>query len=115
VAYVDAFVLPIAKKNVEAYRRIARTAKRVWLEHGALEYRECLGDDLDNSFCVPFPRNVKAKAGETVIVAWIMYKSRAHRDRVNKKVMADPRLNMDPKSMPFDAKRMVAGGFKVFV
>jgi uncharacterized protein YbaA (DUF1428 family) len=114
--YVDGFVLPVPKKNVQAYRRIARKAARVWREHGALEYRECVGDDLKVKGAVAFPRQVRSKPGETVVFAWIVYKSRAHRDRVNAKVMADPRLaNLDPKSMPFDVKRMAYGGFRVLV
>jgi uncharacterized protein YbaA (DUF1428 family) len=115
--YVDGFVLPVPKKNLEIYRRIAQKAGKIWREHGALEYRECAGDDLAAKFGVPFPRTVKAKPGETVVFAWIVYKSRAHRDRVNAKVMKDPRLAkmMDPKSMPFDCKRMVYGGFKILV
>jgi uncharacterized protein YbaA (DUF1428 family) len=115
--YVDGYVLPVPKKNVQAYRRIAQKAGRVWREHGALEYRECVGDDLNVKGMVPFSRGVKAKPGETVVFAWIVFKSRAHRDRVNAKVMKDPRLAkmMDPKSMPFDHKRMVYGGFKILV
>lgn len=115
--YVDGFVLPLPKKNVDAYRRMARKAARVWRDHGALEYRECIGDDMDVKFGVGFPRQIKAKPGETVVLAWIVFKSRAHRDRVNAKVMKDPRLAkmMDPKAMPFDMKRMVYGGFKVLV
>ena len=115
--YVDGFVLPVPKKNLPAYRRIAHKAGKIWREHGALEYRECAGDDLDVKFGVPFPRNVKLKPGETVVFSWIVFKSRAHRDRVNAKVMKDPRLAamMDPKAMPFDAKRMIYGGFKVRV
>ena len=108
--------MPIPKKNLQAYRRIAQKAGKIWREHGALEYRECAGDDLNVKFGVPFPRSVKLKPGETVVFAWIVFKSRAHRDRVNAKVMKDPRLaKMDPKSMPFDHKRMVYGGFKVLV
>jgi uncharacterized protein YbaA (DUF1428 family) len=115
--YVDGFVLPVPKKHVETYRRMAQKAGRVWREHGALEYRECVGDDLKIKGQVPFTRGVKAKPNETVVFAWIVYKSRAHRDRVNAKVMKDPRLAnmMEPKSMPFDLKRMVYGGFKVLV
>lgn len=115
--YVDGFVLPIPKKNVEAYRRIARKAGKIWREHGALEYRECAGDDLKTTFAVSFARMIKVKPGETVVLAWIVYKSRAHRDRVNAKVMKDPRLTemMDPKAMPFNPKRMAYGGFKVLV
>jgi uncharacterized protein YbaA (DUF1428 family) len=115
--YVDGFVLPIPKRKLQAYRRIAQKAGRVWREHGALEYRECVGDDLHIKGVVPFPRLVRLKPGETVAFSWIVYKSRAHRDRVNAKVMKDPRLAkmMDPKAMPFDMKRMVYGGFKTLV
>lgn len=115
--YVDGFVLPVPKKNLEAYRRISRKAGKVWREHGALEYLECAGDDLQVKFGVPFAKRVRAKAGETVVFSWIVYKSRAHRDRVNAKVMKDPRIAnmMSPKDMPFDVKRMSCGGFKVIV
>jgi len=115
--YVDGYVLPVPKKNLRAYRRMAETAGKIWREHGALEYRECAGDDLKVKFGVAFPRSVKAKPGETVVFSWIVFKSRGHRDRVNSKVMKDPRLaNMcDEKSMPFDCKRMAWGGFKILV
>ena len=115
--YVDGFVLPVPKKNVQAYRRIAQKAGRIWREHGALEFRECVGDDLNVKMGMPFPRMIKLKRGETVVFSWIVFKSRADRDRVNAKVMKDPRLAemMDPKSMPFDVKRMVYGGFTVLV
>src|SRR3989454_8643919 len=114
--YVDGYVLPVQKKNLPVYRRIAQKAGKIWREHGALEYRECAGDDLNVKGVVPFPRRIKLKPGETVVFAWIVFKSRAHRDRVNGKVMKDPRLaKMAPKSMPFDVKRMVYGGFKVLV
>jgi uncharacterized protein YbaA (DUF1428 family) len=114
--YVDGFVLPVPKKNVEAYRRMSANAGKIWREHGALEYRECVGDDLKAKWGAPFPRVARVKPGETVFFSWIVFKSRAHRDRVNAKVMKDPRLgNMDPKSMPFDVKRMAYGGFKVLV
>jgi uncharacterized protein YbaA (DUF1428 family) len=115
--YIDGYVLPVPTKNLQAYRRIAQKAGKIWREHGALEYRECAGDDLDVKFGVPFPRQMKAKPGETVVFAWIVFKSRAHRDRVNAKVMKDPRLAkmMDPKTMPFDTKRMAYGGFKAIV
>jgi uncharacterized protein YbaA (DUF1428 family) len=113
--YVDGFVLPVPKKNLQAYRRIARQAGKVWRDHGALEYRECAGDDLDVKGLVPFGRTVNLKPGETVVFAWIVFKSRAHRDRVNAKVMKDPRMHIAPKPMPFDMKRMVYGGFKVIV
>jgi uncharacterized protein YbaA (DUF1428 family) len=115
--YVDGFVLPVPRKNLEAYLRIAKKAGKVWREHGALEYRECVGDDLNVKMMMPFPRTVKIKPGETVVFSWITFKSRAHRDRVNAKVMKDPRLAdmMDEKAMPFDVKRMSYGGFKVLV
>lgn len=115
--YVDGFVLAVPKKNVQAYRRMAAKAGEVWREHGALEFRECVGDDLKVKMGVAFPRAAKAKRGETVFFSWIVFKSRAHRDSVNARVMKDPRLAemMDPKAMPFDAKRMVYGGFKVLV
>jgi uncharacterized protein YbaA (DUF1428 family) len=115
--YVDGYVLPVPKKNVQAYRRMAQKAGKVWREHGALEFRECAGDHLNIKGVVPFPRTVKLKRGETVMFSWVVFKSRAHRDHVNAKVIKDPRLAkmMDPKSMPFDHKRMVYGGFKVLV
>lgn len=115
--YVDGFVLPVPKKNLKAYARMAQKAGKVWREHGALDYKECAGDDLKVKMGVPFPRTVKLKAGETVVFSYIVYKSRAHRDRVNAKVMKDPRIQdmCDPKDMPFDVKRMVYGGFKVLV
>ncbi|MGH7563505.1 MAG: DUF1428 domain-containing protein [Gemmatimonadota bacterium] len=108
-AYVDGFVLPVPKKNLDAYRRMARMAGNIWREHGALEYRECAGDDLDIQGVVPFSQTVDLKRGETVVFAWIVFKSRTHRDRINKKVMGKG------LSMPFDVKRMVYGGFKVLV
>ena len=115
--YVDGFVLPIAKKNIAEYRRLAKKAAKIWREYGALEYRECVGDDLNVKWALPFPRGIKIKPGETVVFSWIVYKSRAHRDRVNAKVMKDPRLAEmgDPKNMPFDCKRMMYGGFKTLV
>jgi uncharacterized protein YbaA (DUF1428 family) len=114
--YVDGYVLPVPKKNLQAYRRLARKAGKIWREHGALEFRECVGDDLNVKMGVPFPNRIKLKPGETVLFSWIMFTSRAHRDRVNAKVMKDERLaSMDPKEMPFDGKRMVYGGFKVLV
>ncbi len=114
--YVDGYVLPVPKKNLQAYRRMAQKAGKIWRDHGALEYRECVGDDLNVKWGIPFPRQIKLKPGETVVFAWIMFTSRAHRNRVNAKVMKDPRLkNMDLKSMPFDHKRMVYGGFKILI
>ena len=115
--YVDGFVLPVPKKNLHAYRNMAAKAGKIWRAHGALEYRECVGDDLKVKFGLPFPRMAKPKGGETIVFSWIVYKSRAHRDAVNAKVMKDPRLAamMDSKPMPFDVKRMAYGGFKVLV
>lgn len=117
MAYVDGFLIPIPKRSIEEYRRIARKAGRIWREYGALEYRECVGDDLKVERVKSFSRSAGAKAGETVVFSWIVYKSRAHRDRVNAKVMADPRLAemADGKNMPFDVRRMAYGGFKVLV
>ena len=114
--YVDGFVLPVPKKNLARYRRVARVAGKVWREHGALEFTECVADDVKPGEVTSFPQSVKLKPDETVVFAWIVYESREHRDRVNEQVMKDPRLaNMDPKSMPFDSKRMFWGGFEVFV
>ena len=116
MAYVDGFVLALPKNKIAAYRRISRAAGKVWKAHGALEYRECVGDDLKNTFGVAFPKLAKAKTGETVVFSWIVYKSRASRDRVNAKVMQDPRITRSMKQpMPFDVKRMAYGGFKVIV
>jgi uncharacterized protein YbaA (DUF1428 family) len=115
--YVDGFVLPIPKRNKAAYLRMARKAGKVWRDHGALEYRECIADDVKPGKYTSFPQSVKLKANEVVWFSWIVYKSRAHRDRVNAKVMKDPRLAsmMNPKALPFDGKRMIFGGFKVAV
>lgn len=117
MSYVDGFVLPVPKKNVGAYRRMAQKAGKVWREHGALDYVECVADDVKPGKHTSFPQSVKLKPGETVVFAYIVYKSRAHRDRVNAKVMKDPRLAdmMNAKALPFDAKRMFWGGFKVLV
>jgi uncharacterized protein YbaA (DUF1428 family) len=117
MGYVDGFVVPVPRKNLPAYRRMARTAGKVWKEHGALEYIECVADDVKPGKHTSFPQSVKLKPGETVVFAYIVYQSRAHRDRVNAKVMKDPRLAsmMDPKALPFDGKRMFWGGFKVLV
>lgn len=115
--YVDGFVLPVPKKNLQAYRRMAQKAGKVWREHGALEYIECVADDVKPGKHTSFPQSVKLKPGETVVFSYVVYRSRAHRDRVNAKVMKDPRLAkiMDPKAMPFDGKRMFWGGFKIVV
>jgi uncharacterized protein YbaA (DUF1428 family) len=115
--YVDGYVLPVPKKNLQAYRRMAQKAGKVWRDHGALEFIECVADDVKPGKHTSFPQSVKLKPGEMVVFSWIVFKSRAHRDRVNAKVMKDPRLAkmMDPKAMPFDGKRMIWGGFKVLV
>ena len=115
--YVDGYVLPIPKKYLKAYRRMAKLAGKVWCEHGALDYKECSGDDLDIRMGRSFSRQMKTKPGETVVFAYVLFKSRRHRDRVNANVMKDPRLAGmgDMRSLPFDPKRMVYGGFKVLV
>ena len=115
--YVDGFVIPLPKKNLKAYFAMAKKAGKIWREHGALEYRECVGDDLKVNDLLPFPRLAKVKTGETVVFSWIVFKSREHRNKVNAKVMKDPRMNgiCDEKSMPFDVKRMAYGGFQVVV
>lgn len=115
--YVDGFLLVVPKKRLVEYRTISRKAARVWREHGALQYVEAVGEDLNQDFGLPFPKLTKLKAGELVVFSWITYKSRAHRDAVNKKVMKDPRLvaMMAPGFMPFDEKRMSMGGFSVLV
>ena len=113
--YVDGYVLPMPKKNLKAYLRMARIGERAWRKHGALDYKECIGDDLATKWGTPFTRMMKLKAGETVVFAFIVFKSRAHRDRVNAKVMQELADSGMPKEMPFDMKRMVYGGFKVVV
>jgi uncharacterized protein YbaA (DUF1428 family) len=124
--YVDGYVLPVPKKNVAAYRRMAQKAAKVWKDHGALEYRECVGDDLNTVTTEkgmkkvrgipPFGKSVRARSGETVVFSWIVFRSRADRDRVNAKVMKDPRMAApDAKAMPFDVRKMAYGGFQVFV
>ena len=115
--YVDGFVIPVEKKKLAQYRSMAKQSSKIWLEHGALEFYESVGDDVPYGKRTSFPRSVKLKRGETVVFSWIVYKSRADRDRVNAKVMSDPRLKsmMDPKAMPFDGKRMIYGGFKMFI
>ena len=114
MAYVDGFVVPVPKKKLKAYQAMARKAAKVWRDHGAIEYKECIADDVKPGKVTSFPQSVKLKAGETVAVGWITYKSRAQRDRVNAKAMKDKRLAaiMDPKALPFDGMRMFMGGFK---
>ncbi len=114
--YVDGFVIPMPKKGIPAYKKMAKLAAKVWMEHGALDYRECIGEDLKIKMGIPFPKLAGTKASETVVFAWITYKSRAHRDKVNAKVMQDPRLaNMNPDMMPFDCNKMTYGGFETLV
>lgn len=117
MAYVDGFVIPVPRRKMDAYKKMARRAGKVWREYGALSYTECIADDVKVGKRTSFPRSVKLKAGEVVVFSWIVYRSRAHRDSVNKRVMKDPRLAdmMDPKSLPFDGKRMIYGGFKPFL
>ena len=117
MAYVDGFILPVPKRKSDVYRRIARKAGKIWREHGALAYVECVADDVKPGKRTSFPQSVKLKPGEAVWFSWIVYKSRRHRDRVLKKVMQDPRLKpmMNPQAMPFDARRMFWGGFKVVI
>jgi len=115
--YVDGFVLPLPRKNLAAYRRIAKACGKIWLDHGALEYIECIGDDISPGKLTSFPISVKLKPSEIVVFSWIIYASRKQRDQTNKKVMADPRMKkiMEKKPMPFDGKRMIYGGFKTIV
>ena len=115
--YVDGFVVPVPKRNLKTYRRLATKAGKVWREHGAVDYWECVADDVKVGKLTSFPRSVKLKPGETVLFSWIVFKSRAHREQVNAKVMADPRISemMDDKKAPFDGRRMIYGGFRSFV
>jgi uncharacterized protein YbaA (DUF1428 family) len=115
--YVDGFIVPVPKKKLAAYKELARKAGKVWREHGALEYRECVAEDVKPGKLTSFPQSVKLKPQETVVFSWIFYYSRAHRDRVNAKVMKDPRLAdmMDAKKLPFDGKRMIYGGFEMIL
>ena len=115
--YVDGFIVPVPKKNLQAYRRMAKTAGKVWRSHGALEFREYVADDVKVGKWTSFPRSVMLNSGDSVVLSWFVYKSRAHRDRVNAKLMKDPRLAkmMNPKAMPFDGKRMIYGGFELLL
>jgi len=115
MTYVDGFILPLKKKNLAAYKRIARKASKIWREHGALEYFECIGDDMAVKGMLPFPKVISTLPGETVIFSWVIYKSRAARDRANAKIMKDPRLLKMASTMPFDCARMAYGGFKVLI
>jgi uncharacterized protein YbaA (DUF1428 family) len=117
MSYVDGFVVPVPTKNLAAYKKMARKAGKLWREHGALAYLECAGDDVKPGKHTSFPQSVKLKPDEVVVFSYIVYKSKRDRDRINKAVMADPRLKsmMDPRAMPFDGKRMIYGGFKSIV
>jgi uncharacterized protein YbaA (DUF1428 family) len=117
MAYVDGYVLPVPKRNIEQYREMATNAGKIWREHGALEYRECVADDVKSGEVTSFPQSVNLKDDELVVFSYIVFESRAHRDEVNAKVMSDPRLAdmMDPKTLPFDGKRMFWGGFETLV
>jgi uncharacterized protein YbaA (DUF1428 family) len=115
MAYVDGYLLPVPKKNMKAYLKMARWGKKTWMKHGAIDYKECVGDDLKSKWGIPFPRLMKLKPGETVVFSYVVYKSRAHRDRVNAKVMKEMASMGTPPEMPLDVKRMVYGGFKVSV
>lgn len=113
--YVDGFVLPVPKKNLAVYKKMAKVAAKVWMDHGALDYVECIGDDVPKGKLTSFPQSVKLKSNEVVFFSWATYKSKAHRNAVMKKVMADPRLQPEQYGMPFDGKRMFWGGFKTFL
>lgn len=114
--YVDGFVLPIPKKNIKAYTKLAKLAAKVWIEYGAIDYFECIADDVKPGKVTSFPQSVKLKKNEVVFFSWIVYKSRSQRDKILKKVMSDPRITCTgPEMMPFDAKRMIYGGFKSLV
>lgn len=113
--YVDGFVLAVPKANIEAYKEMARLGGEVWMDHGALAYVECLGDDTPYGEVTSFPRAVQAKDDEIVVFSWIVYESREKRDEINAKVMADPRLKHEPEKQPFDGKRMIYGGFQSFL
>jgi uncharacterized protein YbaA (DUF1428 family) len=115
MSYVDGFVIAIPKKRLTTYKRMAALGRKAWMKHGAVDYKECVGDDLEAKFGTPFTRVMKLKPGETAIFAYIVFKSRAHRDRVNAKVMKEMAAMGDPKDMPFDMKRMVYGGFQTIV
>lgn len=116
MAYVDGFVVPVPKQNLDKYREIATQCGKVWMEYGALQYRECVADDVKPGKLTSFPQSVDLKEDETVVFSWIVYQSRAHRDEVNEKVMKDPRVaDMPPDTMPFDARRMIYGGFEMMV
>lgn len=115
MSYVDGYVLPVPRKNIAAYKKLAALGGKLWMEHGAISYKECVAEDMKVKCGLPFPKIVKPKRGEVIVFAYIVFKSRKHRDAVNKKVMNDPRMAEAPKEMPFDFKRMVSGGFETMV
>jgi uncharacterized protein YbaA (DUF1428 family) len=115
MTYIDGFVIPVAKSKVAAYRKMATLGKKIWMKYGALQYIEAVGDDLDVKWGLSFPKGIKAKKGETVFFSFIVYKNKAHRNKVNAAVMNDPAMKSPPKDMPFDMKRMMYGGFKAVV
>lgn len=115
MSYVDGFVLPVPTKNLAEYKKMATKGRKIWMKYGALQYFECVGNDLDVGYGLPFPKGIRSKAGETIVFSFFVYKSKAHRDAVNKKVMSDPGMATAPKKMPFDMKRMMYGGFKTIV
>jgi uncharacterized protein YbaA (DUF1428 family) len=115
MGYVDGFLLAVPRKNLAAYKKMAVWGRRIWMKYGAVQYVECVGDDLKPQFGLPFPKLMKLKPGEVPVFSWIAYKSKAHRDAVNAKVMKDPSMGKMPKKMPFDPKRMCYGGFKVLI
>jgi alkaline phosphatase len=115
MAYADVYLVPLPKKNIAAYKKMALLGKKTWMKYGAVQYFETVGDELKMPWGLPFGKALKLKAGETVVAAWVLYKSKAHRNAVNKRVHADPIMHSMPKKMPFDAKRMVVGGFNVLV
>jgi uncharacterized protein YbaA (DUF1428 family) len=115
MSYVDGFVVPVPTKNLADYKKMASLGRKLWMKHGALHYFECVGNDLDVGYGLPFPKGIRARAGETIVFSFIIFKSKAHRDAVNKKVMSDPAMATTPKKMPFDMKRMMYGGFKTIV
>lgn len=113
--YIDGYIIPINKKNTKAYKKMATMGCKIWMEHGALDYYECIGDDLKVKWGWTFPKMCKLKSNETVVFAFIIYKSKTHRNQVNAKVMKDPRMKMDGVKIPFDMKRFAMGGFKALV
>lgn len=115
MAYIDGFIVPVPRNRIEEYRAIATLAAAVWREHGALEYKEFIAEDVNPGEVTSFPQSVKLEPGEVVFLSWVVFESRAQRDRVNAKVRSDPRMQSDPAEMPFDGKRMIYGGFETFV